>query len=335
MSDLANQILSVDADQESGDEAALTKADKVLQAGGLVGVPTETVYGLAGDATNPQAVAKIFELKGRPSFNPLILHCSDLDQAQTLGVFNSNALTLATHFWPGPLTLVVPKKPGSVIAKTATAGLNSVALRITAHPVMRQLAHRLGGPIAAPSANKSGSLSPTSAEAVSEQFGDGLDLILDGGPCRVGVESTVIACLTDQVQILRPGGLSHEQIAAVVGLEEMRSSAQEDAVIRSPGATLNHYAPRTPVRINATDVKPGEAALLFGDQSLDGLHSAISVCNLSLKSDLNEAAANLFQMLRQLDKVGAKSIAVATIPNNHLGAAINDRLHRASVAKMQ
>jgi len=313
-------------------ETALCKATERLKEGGLVGVPTETVYGLAADATNARAVAGIYALKGRPSFNPLILHCSNLEQAQSFGIFSEAALKLANAFWPGPLTFVVPKQSDTAVADIATAGLDSVALRVTEHPVMRDLAHRVGAPLAAPSANKSGSLSPTTARAVHEQFGDALPLILDGGPCKVGVESTVVACLDGEICILRHGGLAAEVIATTIGDVVLNQPIEKSEKIRSPGATLNHYAPRTPVRINADSVEENEAVLLFGDVKPDGLQKARANLNLSASSDLTEAAANLFSMLGQLDQVGAKSIAVVPIPNHHLGAAINDRIRRASTS---
>lgn len=335
------QLLSIGTD--NGEESAeaerqqhLVRAAALLARGAPVAVPTETVYGLAADATQPLAVARLYEMKGRPAFNPLILHCTDLAHALELGVFDETALFLATTFWPGPLTLVVPKRSGSAVADIAVAGLDSVALRVTGHFAMRALARHLGRPLAAPSANKSGSLSPTTAAAVSEQFGGELDLILDAGPSSVGLESTVVACLGSHPQILRQGGLTCEEINAALGTRALlatgESAAKGAGQVRAPGATLNHYAPRTPLRINALHIEPGEAALLFGPQSLEGLNQASAVRNLSLQGDLKEAAAHLFQMLRELDQVGAKMIAAAAIPNHHLGTAINDRLTRACAA---
>lgn len=298
---------------------AITRAADTLRAGGLVAMPTETVYGLAARADDAAAVARIYTAKGRPRFNPLIAHCADLTMAQHEGQFSENALKLAAAFWPGPLTLVVDLAPRHTVCDLARAGLDSIALRIPAHPVAAALLREIGQPLVAPSANPSGKISPTTAAHVATDMGDRLDLILDGGPCTAGVESTIIDARGEHPALLRPGSLTPDQIEAIwPGL--IRPSQNPDAP-QSPGQLLRHYAPNARLRLNAAAPENGEAYLGFG-------HGPATL-NLSPKADLTEASANLFAMLRQLD-AAHKKIAVALIPNHGLGEAINDRLTRAA-----
>lgn len=307
---------------DEGFDAALA----ILRAGELVAIPTETVYGLGADATNADAVAAIFAAKGRPSFNPLIAHVSGLAMAEKIGQFDDVTRALAKAFWPGPLTLVVPQKDGSGIADPVTAGLDTIALR---HPkgIMARLAERLGNPIAAPSANTSGKISPTLARHVANDLGDKVRLILDGGACAIGLESTIVKITGDQVTLLREGGVSKEALSAHLGYS--LSSAHSGRKIESPGQLLVHYAPTLPVRLNALEVNAGDALLRFGNYPPTGA-SPVAVKNLSASGDLDEAAHNLFAMLSQLDKSGANAIAVQPIPQHGVGAAINDRLNRAA-----
>jgi len=296
----------------------------VLRDGGIVAVPTETVYGLAADATNKGAVEKIYLAKNRPNFNPLIAHVSDLDMARQFGIFDELSLRLAKHFWPGPLTLVVPLQSGSNITSAVTAGLDTIALR---HPsgIMAKLAEGLDAPLAAPSANSSGKLSPTLAAHVADDLGDRVDLILDGGPTFVGVESTILKIENSKATLLREGGLVVEKIEALIG-PVLRVANKPK--IEAPGMMLTHYAPTLPLRLNAKEMENNEAFLSFGSTGVSG--NPCVVLNLSQKSDLNEAARNLFAMLNELDKSGATAIAVQAIPGHGLGAAINDRLTRAA-----
>ena len=312
---IMNPIFNID----EGYEAACA----ILREGGLVAVPTETVYGLAADATNADAVAKIFAAKGRPNFNPLISHIGNLEMAKQYGVFNETAEKLAETFWPGPLTLVVPQVEGCGIVPAVTAGLGTIALR---HPsgVMAQLAADLGVPLAAPSANTSGTISPTMAQHVADDLGAKVDLVLDGGACVVGLESTILKIEGDTITLLREGGISREQIEQVIGPVKL---AQKDSAVQAPGMMLAHYAPSIPVRLNAKCVMEGEALLAFGASKNS---SPVATLNLSPTGELVEAAHNLFAMLKQLDKSGAASIAVEPIPKEGLGAAINDRLRRAA-----
>lgn len=291
-----------------------------LRQGGLVAVPTETVYGLAADAANGEAVARIYAAKGRPSFNPLIAHVASAELAMREGVFSAKASTLVDAFWPGPLTLVVDVAPHGTVSDLARAGLDSVALRMPAHPVALELLSAFGGPLVAPSANPSGQISPTSAAHVATDMADKLDMILDGGACPAGIESTIIDARGDVPALLRPGSLDAAQIEAVwPGL--IRPALNPDAP-QSPGQLLRHYAPRATLRLNAESANEGEAYLGFGD------HPSATL-NLSPDQRLEEAAANLFSMLRTLDADYAR-IAVAPIPMTGLGEAINDRLTRAA-----
>lgn len=297
--------------------AEIERAARALRDGGLVILPTETVYGLAGDASNPQAVAAIFEAKGRPRFNPLISHVADLAAAESIALFDDRARRLAERFWPGPLTLVLPVRPNGPVCDLARAGLDTVALRVPAHPLARRLLAAFGGPVVAPSANRSGRPSPTTFADAVEETGASAATALDGGPCEVGLESTVVALL-DQPRLLRPGAVTRAEIEALVGpLAEAEADAK-----RSPGRLARHYAPRAPVRLDAIAAEPGEAYLAFGP----GDHR----WNLSPTGDLREAAARLFVYLREADRTDPIAIAIAPIPHKGLGEAINDRLKRAA-----
>lgn len=306
---------------------SLAEAARLIRAGELVAFPTETVYGLGADATNARAVAKIFEAKGRPHFNPLISHVANAAEAQRFVAWNETADRLAAKFWPGPLTLVLPRSKGSTIALLTTAGLDSVAIRAPAHPMALELIRAAGCPIAAPSANRSGAVSPTRAGHVAESLGARVSLILDGGPCSVGVESTVLDLTGETPTLLRPGGATREAIEAVIGpiaLSHVLPTGQ--AARKSPGQLASHYAPSRPVRLEASSVAPDEGLLAFGPP----LSGARLTLNLSPSGDLTEAAANLFAQLRALDRPEINRIAVMPIPHTGLGLAINDRLRRAA-----
>jgi L-threonylcarbamoyladenylate synthase len=308
--------------------AAIDEAARLLRAGGLVAFSTETVYGLGGDATNERAVAAIFDAKGRPKFNPLIAHVPGVREAQRFVQWSDAADKLAAKFWPGPLTFVLPRAERSPIALLATAGLDTVAIRAPAHPVAQALIRAAELPIAAPSANRSGAVSPTQAEHVAQSLGERVPLILDGGPCVVGVESTVLDLTGPTPVLLRPGGATREAIEAAVGpivLSEALPTG--DAARSSPGQLASHYAPSRPVRLEATSVSPDEALLAFGAHPPTGARLA---CNLSPAGDLAEAAANLFAQMRALDRPEISRIAVMPIPQTGLGLAINDRLRRAA-----
>jgi len=292
-----------------------------LQAGELVILPTETVYGLAGDAANPRAVAAIYEAKGRPSFNPLIAHVADLEAAEAIAVFDDRARRLARIYWPGPLTLVLPVRDTRAVCDLARAGLDTVAVRAPAHPVARAVLERFGGPVVAPSANQSGRPSPTTYFDALEETGFAAAAALDGGPCRVGLESTVVA-LVDTARLLRPGPVTRFEIEDLIG---PLADAEADAK-RSPGRMTRHYAPDAPVRLDAWEAESGEAYLAFGP----GAQTGANVWNLSPTGDLAEAAGNLFAFLRAADRAQPTAIAVATIPSFGLGEAINDRLRRAA-----
>jgi L-threonylcarbamoyladenylate synthase len=309
------------------DEAAIAQAAALIASGSLVAFPTETVYGLGGDATNGAAVAAIFAAKGRPAFNPLIVHVPDLAAAETLGQFSDLARRLALAFWPGPLTLVVPRVTNCPISLLATAGLETLAIRVPDHVVARQLLSVCGRPLAAPSANPSGRLSPTQARDVADSLNaTAVPLVLDGGPCRVGVESTVVAVMGAVATLLRPGGLARSAIEAVAG--PLAEAGEDHGAPASPGRLASHYAPGLPLRLDATSVLPDEALLAFGPDVPGGAHLTL---NLSPRGDMAEAAANLFAMLRALDASGARAIAAMPVPTHGLGEAINDRLSRAAV----
>ncbi len=312
--------------------AAAGEAARCLAGGGLVAFPTETVYGLGADATQPEAIARLYRAKGRPSFNPLIAHVPDRAGAERIGRFNEDARKLADVFWPGPLTLVLPKTPDCPVADLATAGLDTVAVRMPAHGVARDILRELGRPVVAPSANRSGHVSPTTAAHVESDLAGRIDLIVDGGPVPVGVESTIVGCLIAPV-LLRPGGLPRAAIEQVLGRPLRRPEPQTPAAGQpmAPGMLASHYAPRTPVRLNATRLAPGEALLAFGPAAIPGHDVAARLLNLSPRADLTEAAANLFGHLRALDEARARAIAVMPVPEHDLGEAINDRLRRAAV----
>ncbi len=308
-------------------EAGLERAVAALRAGQLVGMPTETVYGLAADATNPAAVAKVFAAKGRPSFNPLIAHCGSIELAMSEGVFDERARRLAAAFWPGPLTLIVPVAGQGSVCELARAGLETIGLRIPCHPVALEMLSAVGKPLAAPSANPSGKLSPTTSCDVSNAFGSEVSLVLEGGACEAGIESTIVAVLPDTLpSILRPGVIDRKSISDVVG--ELQSNQSAKAVI-APGQLSSHYAPGAEVRLNASYTGPGEVLLGFGP------HAPAGVANLSDKGDTVEAAANLYRMLRELDTPDITAIAVMPIPEDGLGEAINDRLRRAAAPRTQ
>lgn len=305
--------------------AAIAEAAGLLRSGALVSFPTETVYGLGGDATNDRAVAAIFAAKGRPAFNPLIIHGPDARSFTDAVIMDARAQCLAQKFWPGPLTMVLPRRPGSAVSLLASAGLDSIAVRVPAHPVALSLLEAVGIPIAGPSANPSGRISPTTARHVDDGLGQALAMILDGGACRVGVESTVIDLSTATPTLLRPGGITLETLRNVLGDVVVAGANQPDAP-RSPGMLTSHYAPNLPVRLNATDFSESEAILAFGP-------SDNATLNLSPTGDLAEAAANLFSMLRSLDRSEFQGIAVMPIPETALGLAINDRLRRAAAPR--
>jgi L-threonylcarbamoyladenylate synthase len=305
--------------------ADLDRAAALLRAGELVAFPTETVYGLGADATNEQAVAAIFAAKARPRFNPLIIHVIDEAMARPLVTFDERATRLAAHFWPGPLTLVLPRTPGAGVPLLASAGLDSLAVRVPGHPLPRALIRAVGRPIAAPSANRSGRVSPTAAEHVLDELDGRIAAVLDGGSCRVGLESTVIDLTGPLPTLLRPGGVAAESIEAVIG--SLGRAVAGDGAPRSPGLLASHYAPARPVRLEAETVQPGEALLAFGRRAPRG---AKEVRWLSRTGDLAEAAVNLFAALRALDRPEFTGIAVMPIPQHGLGLAINDRLRRAA-----
>jgi L-threonylcarbamoyladenylate synthase len=320
-------------------EAATAAAADCLAQGGLVGFPTETVYGLGADASNADAVARLYQAKGRPAFNPLIAHVGDLAAARRIGQFNAQATALAEAFWPGPLTLVLPKTAGCKVSDLATAGLDTVAIRIPAHGVAQAILRAFGGPVVAPSANLSGHVSPTTAAHVQGDLAGRIDLIVDGGAVAVGVESTIVGCF-ETPMLLRPGGLPREAIERVLGrrLAGMPEHAGQDSGRDStaplaPGMLASHYAPHTPVRLDAIRVEADEALLAFGPLTVAGSEGARAVMNLSTRGDLNEAAANLFGYLRMLDTKGAHTIAVMPVPHHGLGEAINDRLRRAAIGR--
>jgi L-threonylcarbamoyladenylate synthase len=300
--------------------AEVTAAAAALRAGGLVLMPTETVYGLAADAANARAVAAVYEAKGRPSFNPLIAHVADVAMARRIARFDERAERLAARFWPGPLTLVLPMTDAEAVSDLARAGLDTVAVRAPAHPLAEALIEAFGGPVVAPSANRSGRPSPTTFADAQEETGEAAAAGLDGGPCPVGLESTVVSLL-GEARLLRPGAVTRGEIEAEIGpLLEAEADAR-----RSPGRLARHYAPETPVRLEAEAPRPGEAWLAFGPAP-----GGERVWNLSPAGDLREAAANLFAHLRAADRAGASAIAVAPIPDEGLGEAINDRLRRAA-----
>jgi L-threonylcarbamoyladenylate synthase len=302
------------------DDAAITAAAQLLRAGQIVAIPTETVYGLAADAQNPEAVAHIYAAKGRPDFNPLIVHVRDRKAAEKLGVFNATAQALADAFWPGPLTLVLPLQPGAPVARAVTAGLPTIAIRCPAHPVMQALLLKSDLSLAAPSANRSGAISPTRADHVLKELRGAVPMILDGGPCSAGLESTIVAVRDDGWQVLRPGPVSSMEIEQMLGFPPLSLPI---SAIEAPGQMASHYAPSKPVRLNATVPEKGEYLIGFGAIMGDE--------NLSSTGDLAQAAAHLFDALHNADASLANTIAVAPIPHEGIGIAMNDRLARAAV----
>lgn len=302
--------------------ATIGEAVARLCEGGLVAVPTETVYGLAADSTNAAAVAEIYRTKGRPDFNPLIVHVADLDAARTLGQFGDLATRFAEALWPGPLTLVVPRNDNCPVAAAVTAGLDTIALRCPAHPVMRKLLAESGLFLAAPSANRSGGISPTTADHVERSLGDGAPLILDGGPCERGIESTIIAIDNGNFRILRPGPVTQAELEQIA---DKPSTIADVGKIEAPGQLASHYAPEKPLRLNAAAVDDDEYHIGFGPIAGNR--------NLSPHSDLAEAASLLFAALHDADASGKARIAVAPIPDNGIGVALNDRLRRAATSE--
>jgi len=314
---------------EKADEKAIAAAAEHLRAGRLVAFPTETVYGLGADATNGRAVAEIFAAKGRPRFNPLIVHVLDAEEAETHAIFTPLAQRLADAFWPGPLTLVLDKRANSPLSDLVTGGLKSLALRSPDHPVARALLEATGRPLAAPSANRSGHISPTQAAHVDADLGDKVAMVLDGGATAHGLESTILDARGEAPVLLRPGAVTVETIEAVLGAKVMRGDI-DAAKPNAPGQLASHYAPQAKVRLDVRDVRPGEALLAFGPNAPA---TSGPVVNLSPAGDLTEAAANLFAALRALDAGGAAAIAVMPIPHDGLGEAINDRLQRAAAPR--
>ena len=308
---------------------SISRAADLLRRGSLVAFPTETVYGLGADATDAIAVARIFEAKGRPRFNPLIVHVEDIVAALRLGVIRPAARRIAEAFWPGPLTLVVEKPEDSPIADLTTAGLDTVALRVPSHPVARALIAEAGRPIAAPSANRSGHVSATTAAHVAADLGAHVSLVLDAGPAEHGLESTVLDVTGGVPVLLRPGAVTAEDIARVAGIAPLAGAADPERP-SSPGQLASHYAPRVPVRLGAASAKPDEALLAFGPDAPE--HSGPTI-NLSPSADLREAAARLFSALRELDRPGVAAIACMPVPATGLGAAIVDRPRRAAAPR--
>ncbi len=308
--------------------AVIARAAALLAGGELVAFPTETVYGLGADACNDRAVAAIFAAKGRPRFNPLIVHVTGVAMAGEFGRFDATAKKLAAAFWPGALTLVVPRQRNCSLSLLVSAGLDTVALRAPDHTVAQDLLAAVRGPVAAPSANRSGAVSPTEAEHVAEELDAAVALVLDGDACPLGVESTIIDCTGDRAVLLRPGGLAREAIEAVLGVPLARPGPRS-AAPTAPGQLSSHYAPRAQVRLNATAPEEGEMLLAFGP----GAPTGVPGFNLSAAGDVQEAAANLFAYLRMLDDTGCGRIAVMPIPDTGLGEAINDRLRRAAAPR--
>jgi L-threonylcarbamoyladenylate synthase len=311
----------------AADAAGIAEAARTLRGGGLVALPTETVYGLAADATSDAAVTRIYAAKARPKFNPLIAHVPSFEAALGQGIFSTEALRLAKTFWPGPLTLVVPLAPGATVCAASRAGQQNIALRVPIHPVALAVIVAAGRPLAAPSANRSGRVSPVTAAHVARDFSGEIDLILDGGRCPVGLESTIIACLEEPSRLLRPGGIARTDIEAVLG--HALGEPAGVGPVRSPGTSQSHYAPRAKLRLEAATLGNGEAGLDFGGIFGEGKN----VLDLSPDRDLVQAASNLFIFLRELDAQEPACIAVAPIPCEGLGEAINDRLARAAAPR--
>ncbi len=318
---------------------SIARAAELLRSGHLVAFPTETVYGLGANALDGQAAARIFEAKGRPSFNPLIVHVPDMQAAATLVDMNETARAVADRFWPGPLTMILPRRADCPASELCSAGLPTLAVRVPADKTAQALLRQAGVPVAAPSANRSGTLSPTTPAHVADSLGTAVAMILAAGPCTVGLESTVLDLSGDTPLVLRPGAVSASDIAAALE-EEVAYHDETTDTPKSPGQLLRHYAPRTALRLNAIDLKPGEALLAFGSDKFMGIRGGGSAKdmpdtarrNLSEGGDLHEAAANLFRMLHDLDRPAHKAIAVMAVPDTGLGRAINDRLRRAAAS---
>ena len=332
----ATQVIRAEQGAITPSAPAVERAAQTLAAGGLVAFPTETVYGLGADATNAAAVARLYDAKGRPSFNPLIAHVAETAAARPLARFNQAAERLALAFWPGPLTLVLPKLANCPVAELATAGLDTIAVRVPSHPIARAILVALGRPVVAPSANRSGHVSPTTAQHVLADLRGRIELIVDAGPTPMGLESTIVACL-DRPVLLRPGALPRADIERLLPLTEAPHTAAPpahvDEIPIAPGALASHYAPQARLRLNARRVEAHEALLAFGPMPVAGAEQAVAALNLSPRGDLIEAAANLFSYLRALDASGAATIAVMPVPRAGLGEAINDRLQRAAAPR--
>jgi len=318
----------VAADLVPASDEAIERAARLIRVGELVAFPTETVYGLGGDATSEAAIARIFAAKGRPRFNPLIVHVPGLAEAEAFAVFDERSRLAARRFWPGPLSLVLPRRAECGLSLLASAGLDTVALRAPAHAVAQALLRAAGRPIAAPSANRSGRVSPTSAAHAAAELGDRVALILDAGGCPVGIESTVLDLTGAVPALLRPGGITLEQLTEIFG--HIEPAAEIENAPRAPGHLPSHYAPGLPLRLDAVNARPGEALLAFGPEAPPGF---AEVLFLSRSGDLAEAAANLFAMLRRLDRPEFTGIAAMPIPEQGLGRAINDRLRRAAAPR--
>lgn len=316
----------------ASDPAAIDAAVVILRAGGLVGMPTETVYGLAADASSSAAVAGIYAAKGRPRFNPLIAHVSDLAAAERLVSFDPLSRKLAEAFWPGPLTLVLPKRADAAISDLVTAGLETLAVRIPAHPAAQALLQAFGGALAAPSANRSGHVSATTARHVAADLGAAIGLVLDAGASPVGVESTILMVRGDEIVLLRAGGITREAIEQVAGRTVAIAQLDDPEAPVAPGQLQSHYAPVAQVRLDVRRVLPGEALIAFGPELPEGAELAAAVINLSPRGDLVEAASNLFAALRDIDGTSA-AIAVSPIPSSGIGEAIVDRLRRAAAPR--
>ena len=313
---------------------AIRRAAELLRAGELVAFPTETVYGLGADATNETALAAIFAAKGRPHFNPLIVHVPDLEAAETIGIFNERSKVLAQCLWAGPFTVVVPRRADAPVSPAVSCGLDTVALRVPGNVVARKLLEEFGGAIAAPSANRSGGISPTTPMHVATSLGDRVAMILAGGRCEVGLESTIVDMSVEPPRLLRPGRIGRKSIEGLIGPISAAGEdnvASETNVPSAPGQLLSHYAPRLPVRLNAATVAPTEALLAFGPDRF--IRGGATRLNLSPEGDLLEAAANLYAMLHRLDKPDYTAIAVMSIPDTSIGIAINDRLRRAAAPR--
>ena len=314
--------------RRSRSDDAIAAAAHIVRGGGLIGLPTETVYGLAADATSDEAVARIYRAKGRPALNPLIAHVADIEGAERQGRLSRHARRLAEIFWPGPLTLVVPARNDATVCPTARAGLGSVALRVPAHPVAQAVIRAARRPLAAPSANRSGHVSAVTADHVLEDLGDAVDLVLDDGRSPIGVESTIVACLGDEVRLLRPGGLARCDIEREL---DIRLDERKGDRVIAPGALAFHYAPRSALMLDATHAERGDAVLDFAGRIGEADHRL----DLSPGGDLVEASYNLYAFLRRLDALGCARIVAAPIPRSGLGEVLNDRLQRAAAPKPQ